>query len=785
MRKSFLIASSNIRKAKGQTIAIIVLILLASLMLNLWLMLVMDYKANFDRYHDRLHAEHVTLSVDGDRDEIREFLSRTLEDDSRTAEYRLDSCINMSGTFPYNGGQMNGWFVFLQKGEAVSRSIGKAEIVEEGSHTSGVYLPMLYKSEDIQIGRPIEMTIGSHTMEYTVCGFFNSVMMGSHNCSLTEIILTEDKYNELAKLGYAPRATLCSVRMHDKADCLMFEADLKSAISEKLPNTLMVSNCYDIVIQARYISQSICSAVMSVMALLVLLIALVVIASDIVNYIQVNMKNLGALKAAGYTSGQLIGSLSLQFSGLTFLAAVAGAGLSYGLFPAVNAMMISQTGIPYAIRFLPLPFLLSLLILGGAVAAAVWLAARRMKRIEPIAALRAGVQTHNFRKNHVPLDRTKASLNFALALKTAFSGIKHNITVCITMLVLSLVVVFSGLMIENVIADFTPFMDLIVGETADSCINVNTPDEEEFLQAVKEDSRVEKAYLYTSINVSHTGGVELMAVLCDDFSQANNQTVVFEGRFPKYDNEIAIGALYADEKGFMVGDEIEITANGKTESYLICGFTQISNYLGRDCLLTRQGYERLGVLSNTSYYINLAEGADIDAFNETMQERQAGKRHHFYDNAVVNAKTTVEGAGRVYVSLMTIIVIAILIFSAIIIAFVLYLLVRTMLNNKKRDYGILKSLGFTTGQLILQTALSFMPAVILSTAAGLVISILAINPLLSLFLRGLGIVKCTFSVPVGFIMAAGTGLIVFAFAIACLLSLKIKKITPRALLSGE
>ncbi len=134
---------------------------------------------------------------------------------------------------------------------------------------------------------------------------------------------------------------------------------------------------------------------------------------------------------------------------------------------------------------------------------------------------------------------------------------------------------------------------------------------------------------------------------------------------------------------------------------------------------------------------------------------------------------------------MTVIVIAIIILSAIIIAFVLYLLVRTMLNNKKRDYGILKSLGFTTRQLILQTALSFMPAVTLSVAVGLVISSLTINPLLSLFLRGIGIVKCTFPVPVSFITAAGIGLIGFSFLMACLLSLKIKKITPRALLSGE
>ena len=55
MRKSLLLAASNLRRAKGQTIAIIALILLASAMMNLGLMLSLDYKRNFDRCHDRLH----------------------------------------------------------------------------------------------------------------------------------------------------------------------------------------------------------------------------------------------------------------------------------------------------------------------------------------------------------------------------------------------------------------------------------------------------------------------------------------------------------------------------------------------------------------------------------------------------------------------------------------------------------------------------------------------------------------------------------------------------------
>lgn len=779
MRKSLLIARSNLRRARGQAVAIVVLILLAAMMLNLWLMLAMDYKANFDRCHDRLNDGHVTMAVDSDTPELRDFLTETLERDGRAARFRLDACLYMVANFAYNGGEVNSQMIFLDKDTALSRDIGRAEIVEDGGG-SGIYLPMLYKTDEIDVGKSVELSIGSNPVTYTVCGFFNSAMMGSHNCSLMEIILTEDKYEELEALGYAPQAVLCSVRLGDKSESQTFETDLKTAVSDRFPGRRAASNSYALVTQSRYISQMICSAIVSAMAFFVLLIALIVIASNIINYIQVNMKDLGALKAIGYTSGQLVGALLAQFLGLSLAAAAAGAGLSYTLFPGVNAMMIQQTGIPYAVRFLPVPFALTLVILCAAVALAVWLASRRIKKIEPITALRAGLSTHNFKRNHVPLDRTSAPLNFALALKTTLSGMKHNVTVCVTMLVLSLVVVFSALMLENMILDMDPFLNLIVGETADACINVDVGIEGDFLDAVETDSRVEKVYLYHSEYVSHMGGVELVATICDDFGEINNQSVAFEGRFPKFDNEIALAAKYAREQGFAIGDEIKLTSNGKQASYLIAGFTQVTNNLGKDCLMTRAGYERLGALASTSYYLNLSDEVDVDGFNAEIKERFGTDVY-----AVINIQAVVDGAAVVYVSLMTIIVIAIFVLSALIIAFVLYLLVRTMLNQKCRDYGIMKALGFTTRQLILQTALSFMPTVVVSAAVGLVVCGFIINPLMAVFLGGLGIVKCTFTVPVGFIAAAGAGLALFAFGMLCLLSLRIRKIAPRALLSGE
>lgn len=778
--RSMLLSRSNIRKAGGQAAAIVVLVFLSSIMMNLWLMLATDYKQNFDRYYDSLNDGHVTFFAYRNDEVFKDFAEGLLESRTDVTEFGISDEFGWVGTFDYNEGEVSANLVFLEKSAAVSRNIGRIEIVEDSEYTSGIYLPLIYGAEgNYSVGDEIEITFGSEKLKYTVCGFLNSISAGSHNCGLCAMLLTEDKYKELAEGGIVPKVTFISVRISDKAQSEAAETEIKDGIVGEFPDINAVSNSYNMVSSTRYISQSICAAILSAMAFLITLVAVVVISSNVMNYIHEDMQNLGALKAIGYKSGQLISALVVQFSGITFATAAIGIVVSYAFFPALNEMMISQTGIPYAVRFLPVPCAVTVVFTVGAVSAAVCLSARRIRRIEPITALRQGVHTHNFKENHIPLDETKTPLNFALALKTVLSGAKQNVTVGVTMLVLSLVIVFSGVMLENLIMK-DKLINFVVGEISDSSINVNVSAEEQLKNALSSDSRVRNYYQYTSDHVTHVGGVSLMATMCDDFSKFGNQDVVIEGRFPKYDNEIAIAIKYAKERGMKIGDEISLSVSGNEEKYIISGFTQITNNLGKDCLLTRSGYERIAQFTVVSYYINVFDGVDIDQFNKEITESFSGEV-----NALVNIGAIVEGVSKVYISLMTVIVIAVLILSGVVISFVLYLLVRTMLNNKKRDYGILKALGFTSGQLILQTALSFMPPIIVSAVLGIAVGTVVINPFMAAFMKDIGIVKCNFDVSMSFNVIAGIGLILFAFGAACVMSMRVRKIAPRELLAGE
>lgn len=781
MKKLILLVRSNLRRSKTQTISIFVLILLASMLLNIWLMLSFDYKENFWRCHDRLNAEHVTMVLDNSQDKFYHFLEETVKKEKDTSEYSIDKTFWMSANFSYNGGTLSSDFFVLEKDMACTRRIGNYEIIEDSDLKSGIYLPMLFgMGKNYSVGDIIEISCGNHVLSYTVCGFYNSAMTGTHNCGMCAFLVTEDVWQELGEKTFIPASTMLSVRLHDKSQSEAYEAAIKNAVSKEFPSIRALGSSCDVVSKSRYISQMICSGIISAIACFVIIISLVVIASGITNDIRENMKKLGALKAAGYTSRQLTDIFYIQFLGLTLTGGAAGIALSYCLFPTVNEMMVSQTGIPYQIHFLFQPFVITFLVLGGTSILVVYLSSRTVKKIDVITALRQGVETHNFKKNYFPLIHTRLPLQTALALKTTFSGAKKNITVCITMLVLALILVFSGVMIRNVIFDIQPMVNLIIGETADSCVNVAAEQEEEFLELLYKDDRVEKVYLYNDIEVRHVGHIVLNLIVTDDCTKINNQNLCIEGRFPKFDNEMLLGAKYAREQGLKIGDEVTLTADGNSANYIICGFTQTSNYFGKDCLMLRNGYNRIGALPYLSYYINTTEGTDINILNKELTEKLGDDIEY-----TVNFEEAMTGTASVYVSVIIMIVIVILILSVIIIAFVLFLLVRTLLAHKKRDYGVLKALGFTTGQLIFQTALSFMPTVLISLAVGLIISILIINPLIAVFLSGIGMVKCTFEIPVGWIFIMSGGMVGFAFGFVCLLAVRVRKIAPREMLHGE
>ena len=273
----------------------------------------------------------------------------------------------------------------------------------------------------------------------------------------------------------------------------------------------------------------------------------------------------------------------------------------------------------------------------------------------------------------------------------------------------------------------------------------------------------------------------LNTYILDNDGKLKNQDACYDGRLPQYENEVAISGKYCISYNYKIGDEIELGIGDKKAKYIITGFIQSTNNNGQEAVMLENGVKRiLDKDFDKVYYFDVDEGTDIDECLDKIKEKFGDRI-----SSAVNFKTLVEGSLSIFKMISNMMVVSMLSISALIILLVLYLLIKTLINNKKKDYGILKAIGYTSNDVIMQNAISFMPPIILSVIISCIVSSKIANPYITQIMKTFGVMKATFVIPTGYVAIMGIGFIIISFLFAYLLSRKIRKIEAYNLLRGE
>ena len=152
-------------------------------------------------------------------------------------------------------------------------------------------------------------------------------------------------------------------------------------------------------------------------------------------------------------------------------------------------------------------------------------------------------------------------------------------------------------------------------------------------------------------------------------------------------------------------------------------------------------------------------------------------RNNFYE--------TVEGGLSTFKGLATAMLVFMSLISASLILLVLFLLIKSLIFSKRLDYGIYKALGYTNNDLMIQTALSFMPSIILSVIIFAVISYHIANPYMNMMMTSFGVVRANFTIPVAGMLIISASVIVLSFLFALFEARKIRKIEAYNMLIAE
>jgi len=322
------------------------------------------------------------------------------------------------------------------------------------------------------------------------------------------------------------------------------------------------------------------------------------------------------------------------------------------------------------------------------------------------------------------------------------------------------------------------FARIISGETPDAVLVLNDPsDMQDLQQFAQNQSEVRKTLTYESLPTM-INDVNVSNFITQDFSLLEG-TQLYQGRYPKHDNEACISGYLAQSQGIQINDIIQATSGGATADYLVVGLIQTVNNSGNACAMTIAGFHRIvPAFQPTQLFVYLTDSAQTAEFLTTTDARFGSQLQ-----TTLNSNDLMEAQLSMYGAIFFAEAVVLLAITLLVIFLVLYLLLKTVILRQRRALGIQKAVGFTTLWLMNQFALYYLPVITLGVAAGCALGLTCFNSLFVALTRYMGIMSASLPAPVGTCLLMCAALVLLAYALALLISSRIRKISAYTLVS--
>ena len=763
----------NLKKDKGSFVSFGLIVLFTAFMLNLALVLAFQVDEAYDAKFDALNAASINLYIPEAQDS--EVLSAELSAidgvsmvEARPAVYAEAVVRDFRGTdFDMNT-------VFYNMDDA--RSVNLLDVREQAADAQepAIFLPMYVANfGEFAIGDQIVYQVNGSETAFTVAGVAEEMQYGNYGKGMMGAWLSCSAYRDFRAANEAHAIVEYALVIDDPASLERIQQEAADVLAGHGITLLGMNDCASTK-DTRTMVCGLLILILIAFACVILLVSVFLSKFRISNAIEDEMVSMGVLKAMGYTGGMIIASLVVPYMLVTAVSAAAGVALSYAVLPVLADFLTMQSGFSFAPAFdwaaLACAVLIPLII----VLVFTVSAAGRIRKIQPISAIRGTSESGRTGSNPLPLENTRFSTGLRLILKQMCASRKQNALLFLVSFVLTVLVAFSGTLFYNVVIKPENFMSTLSEETPDVIFVTAAADLVQLTDTLQADADVQSVLPYTTAGVN-LGSDAVTAFVCEDFSRTTND-LCYLGRNPQQKGEIALGSAF--EAQYNIGDTVTIGSGEQTCTYQVTGFIQSVNYQGAVCGLTTEGYEALcGGIAMPSLYVYLKDGASADA---VISRCESG-----YADLIVktiNAQKMAQTTQEMYMGISAALIAVIFLITLLIVLFILYIVIRSLLVRRKQELGIMKAMGYTSGQLMLQTAGSFLPvtivAVLLSSALGMVYM-----PFINqIIFSSVGAVRNNLEVSFAFLMIFAAVLIALNFIISICLTLPIRKISAYALI---
>lgn len=760
-----MLISHNLKKSKGQYASFGIIICITALILNIALVLANQMSGAYDRRFEELDTAEINVI-------IPKMLSSDELFDDISALSGVEKPEQHNGVFAtatvrgFNGSDFDMNTVFYNLDEA--RSLNRLEFTY--GEKDAVYVPAyLTQFGGFEVGGNITYTIDGEDFSWKIGGAVSEMQYGNYGTGFIGAYLPEELYRDFAEnTSDVTEIAEYSLKTSENADLAAIKREISTLLSDNGIPALAVLDC-ESGKQARTMVCNLLIAIFLALAAIILAVSIFLSNFKVRNTIDEEMTEMGVLKALGYTSAMIITGAAVPYTLIGGISSLLGAGLSYLVLPLAANILGVQSGFSFSPAFDLSALLLTIMIPTAAIALFSYIAARKIRKLEPINAIR-GITGTSSGKNRFPLETAKAPAKLTLILKQIASSAGQNILLFAVSFGIMVLMSFAGTLVYNVNIKPDNFMNTLQEETPSVIFAAENV--EELREILEKDSRVSLVLEYGTAPVSYADG-SLTAFVCEDFSRVTND-ISYEGKNPASSDEIAVGSALAEK--YEIGGKITIKSGDKSAEFMITGYVQSVNNGGEVCELTTDGFARISENAPNTLNVYLAEKSAEDFLTE--YERDHGE----LISSSVNYEKLSESGRQTYAGIVSAVTVVMLIISVLIVLLVMYVIINSLLTRRKQELGIYKAIGWSSAQLISQSAASFLPSIAAASVLSAALGLLYLPAMNSAIFGLLGAYKNHFEIPLWFLLIFAAIFIAVCFAISVLLARPIKKITAYSLL---
>lgn len=697
------ILENDLKRKKSMNFIIMIFVVLATTFISGAVQNISVVINGIDYYLEQANVSDFLMIAVGGTEENDKAIDKFLQEEDSVTDYRVEHTLTANqmedkdrNTLEFSNTCIIDW-VDVSPQNFFDKDNKKIENISKGE----VYLSRALLEEfSMEIGDAIYLKYDADTyLKATVVGYAKDALLGSDLMGTKRILVGAEDYETLEQGSLMK--------------CQMYHID-SNDVNELQQNygkqTFSVSfGCDKGTIKVTYLLDIVISLVVLVVSIGLVCITMIMLRFTISFTVKEEYEQIGVMKAIGIPERGIRSLYIVKYIAIAMVGTIIGCicSVPFGekmLVSVTQNIFVENSGTNIAMNVL-----VSVLV-AGIVIGFAYLSTRPVKKLNPMTALRDGMDGESFGKiGKIGLTKGKLSATSSMALNDIFSECKRYIILFIT----SLIGIWLFLMVVNTVttlqSDKTAVWfgmypaDYVLENENTANAWQSIEDAENYLEQIKEELKTEKikvkdVRLEMNANVK-VAKEEAYKVLSLQSVGGSAQAYQYEeGTAPLEENEVAMAQRLAENMDVAIGDKIKVTASEKEQEYIVTAIFQSMNNMGEVIRFSQNAkvsydssYGCFGVEITLEDTWSNAEKKEIQKKLEKMYPKaKISSMGEYLENMLGGTVSQVgELKGVLFFLVMTINVL------------VVVLLQKMFLLREKREIATMKAIGFSDNALIM------------------------------------------------------------------------------------